>query len=81
MPKDGTVFTEPADYFVYALRQLYHDRNSKKTEWCRPILNSSNGEGFGAIMNRKQIRQSITYLPYMDIACSGTATVRQARRN
>jgi len=65
VPKDSTIFTEPADYFVYALRQLYQNRKSKKTEWCRPILNSAHGEGFGAIMSRKQIRQSIVYLPFM----------------
>jgi hypothetical protein len=55
----------PADYFVYALRQLYQDRNSKKTEWCNPILNSGNGEGSGAVMKRAEIRQSIIYLPFM----------------
>src|ERR1700741_740607 len=65
VPKDSTIFTQPADYFVYALRQLYQNRHSKKAEWCRPILKSSNGEGFGAAMTRKQIRQSMIYLPFM----------------
>lgn len=65
VPKNSTAFTEPADYFVYALRQLYQDAGSKKTEWCRPILNSGNGEGFGAVMTRNQIRQSIIHLPFM----------------
>jgi hypothetical protein len=65
VPKDTTIFTQPADYFVYALRQLYQDRHSKKTQWCRPILKSGNGEGLGAVMMRKQIRQSIISLPFM----------------
>jgi len=65
VPKDSTIFTQSADYFVYALRQLYQHRHSKKTEWCRPILKSGNGEGFGAVMTRKQIRQSMIYLPFM----------------
>jgi hypothetical protein len=63
VPKDSTVLTQPADYFVYALRQLYQDRNSRKTEWCRPILGSGNGEGFGAVMKRHEIRASMMQLP------------------
>jgi len=65
--KNSTTLTQPADYFVYALRQLYHDRHSKKTEWCRPILKSGNGQGIGAVMTRKQIRQTIVELPYRAI--------------
>jgi hypothetical protein len=67
VPKNSTTLTQPADYFVYALRQLYHDRHSKKTEWCRPILKSGNGQGIGAVMTRKQIRQTIVELPYRAI--------------
>jgi hypothetical protein len=64
VPKNSTTLTQPADYFVYALRQLYHDRHSKKTEWCKPILTSGNGQGIGAVMTRKLIRQTIVELPY-----------------
>jgi len=64
VPKDSTTHTQPADYFVYALRQLYHDRRSKKTEWCKPILDSGKGQGIGAVMTREQIRQTIVELPY-----------------
>jgi len=64
VPKDSTMLTQPADYFVYALRQLYQDRYSKKTEWCKPILDSGNGHGVGAIMTRRQIRQTIVELSY-----------------
>ena len=65
--KDSTILTQPADYFVYALRQLYQDKNSKKTEWCKPILNSGGKEGIGAIMKRSEIRQSVIGLPFMAI--------------
>jgi hypothetical protein len=64
VPKDSTTCTQPADYFVYALRQLYQDRHSQKTEWCKPILDSGNGQGIGAVMTRKQIRQTVVELPY-----------------
>jgi hypothetical protein len=67
VPKDSTILTQPADYFVYALRQLYQDKNSKKTEWCRPILNSGDKQGIGAIMKRSEIRQSVIGLPFMAI--------------
>ena len=64
VPKDSTILTQPADYFVYALRQLYQDKRSKKTEWCKPILDSGGGQGVGAVMARKQVRQTIIELPY-----------------
>jgi hypothetical protein len=65
VPKDSTIFTQPADYFVYALRQAYQDKKSKKTEWCSPILNSGKGTGIGAIMKRSEIRESMVRLPFM----------------
>src|SRR2546422_542443 len=65
--KDSTILTQPADYFVYALRQLYQDKNSKKVEWCKPILGSGNGQGIGGIMKRREMRQSIIQLPFMAI--------------
>lgn len=65
VPKNSTILTQPADYFFYALRHLYQDKSSKKTKWCRPILESGGGEGIGAVMNRKQVRQSMIQLPFM----------------
>lgn len=67
LSKDVTTQTQVADYFVYALLQVYQDKNSLKTKWCRPILDSGCGQGVGAVMTRKQIRQSIMQLPYRAI--------------
>lgn len=52
-----TIRMHQADYLVYGLLQLYRDKNSCKTHWCRPIF--GNYTGIGAIMTRAQVRQSI----------------------
>jgi hypothetical protein len=57
VPK-GSLFLEQADYFAYALLQLYRDKESKKTAWCRSIMGDMNG--VGAILTRKQIRFIVT---------------------
>jgi hypothetical protein len=44
VPK-GFSFLEQADYFAYALLQLYRDKESKKTAWCRSIMGDMNGLG------------------------------------
>src|SRR6185369_1267145 len=59
VPHDSTILTDPADYFSYGLLQSWRDKNSKRSQWCQPILNSGNGEGVGAIMRRDQIRKVI----------------------
>jgi hypothetical protein len=59
VPKGSTPLTEPADYFAFALLQLWRDKESVKTQWCRPILDTNNGVGWGAIMNRETVRRSI----------------------
>jgi hypothetical protein len=64
VPKSSTVQTEPADYFCFALRHLYKDKNSKKTQWCRPILDPSGGTAIGAILKRNQIRQVMMETPF-----------------
>jgi len=60
VPKGSTVMTDPADYFVFALRQSYVYPKSKKAQWCKPILQSGKGEGIGVIMKRDMIRNIIT---------------------
>src|SRR6185437_9069940 len=52
VPKGSTILTDPADYFSYALLQLWRDKTSKRTEWCRPILGDSTG--IGKIMRRNE---------------------------
>ncbi len=67
VPKGSTMLTEPADCFVYALRHLYQDKNSKQTQWCKPILDSGDGTGIGAIMEREAMREQMMKVPFMAI--------------
>src|SRR5208282_5731904 len=64
VPKGSTLMTDPADYLAFALREIWTDKTSKKAQWCRPILASGRGEGFGVIMQRETIREVInqTYM-------------------
>lgn len=57
VPKGSTILTDPADYFSYALLQLWRNRESKRAEWCRPIR--GDGTGIGRIMRRNEIRKII----------------------
>ena len=59
VPKGSTLMSDPADYFAYALRELWTDPTSKRTDWCKPILNSNNKEGYGKILYRPEIRKII----------------------
>jgi hypothetical protein len=59
VPKESTPLTQPADYLAHALLQSWRDQTSVKAKWCKPILDAHGGEGFGAIMRRKTIRQVI----------------------
>ena len=59
VPKGSTLMSDPADYFAYALRELWTDPTSKRTDWCKPILNSNNKEGYGKILYRPRIRKII----------------------
>lgn len=74
VPKNTTPLTEPADYLAHALLQLWRDPNSRKTAWCRPILDQHNFQGVGAIMKRDRVREIIR---------SGTSTeaLEEARRS
>jgi hypothetical protein len=58
VPKGSTIMTDPADYLAFALREVWTDKNSKKSEWCRPILKS--GQGIGKIYKRQEIRAAIS---------------------
>lgn len=59
VPKGSTPLTEPADYFCYALLQAWHDKNSLRAQWCKPILEAHNYSGLGAIMRRKKMREVV----------------------
>jgi len=58
VPKGSTIRADPADYLAFALRELWTNPHSKKTEWCRPILRG--GTGIGKIFRREEIRDVIS---------------------
>lgn len=60
VPKGSTLMTDPADYLAFALREVWTDGKSKKADWCRPILTSGSGEGYGVVLTRDKIRRIIT---------------------
>jgi hypothetical protein len=68
VPKGSTIMTDPADYLAFALRELWIDKNSKKTKWCNSILKP--GEGIGRIQRRDEIRNVVTET-YMQAYFSG----------
>jgi hypothetical protein len=58
VPKGSTSRTDPADCLAFALRELWTDPHSKKTEWCKPTL--KGGRGVGKIFTRQEIREAIS---------------------
>jgi hypothetical protein len=58
VPKGYTIRTDPADYLAFALREVWTNKNSRKSDWCRPILKT--GAGIGKIYKRQEIRAAIS---------------------
>jgi hypothetical protein len=58
-PKGSTIRLDPADYFSFALRDVWRNKRSTKAQWCNPILTSCKGEGIGLISKRSDIREQI----------------------
>jgi hypothetical protein len=57
VPKDSTIFTQPADYFAYAVTQIYRDKKSEKSRLCMPICpDGDKSTAIGSVMSRKQVR-------------------------
>jgi hypothetical protein len=57
VPKDSTLLTQPADYFAYAVTQIYRDEHSEKTKLCMPICpDGPKSTAIGAVMTRHQVR-------------------------
>ena len=56
IPKGSSMLTEPADYFAYAIYQYWRDRNSQKSQWCKPILRKYVGYLLAREDVRKQVR-------------------------
>ena len=59
VPKGTSVMTDVADYFAFALHELWTHPCSRKTEWCETILQTGGRRGIGAILNRHQIRSIV----------------------
>ena len=62
VPKGSTCLTEPADYFVYSVAQYYKDKNSRRAQWCLPILRSVDSVSvIGAIMQKEHSRLWVSH--------------------
>ncbi len=59
VPKGSTVMTDPADYLAFATREHCTNPNMKKAKWTRAILEAGDGQAFGRIMTRDEIRSRI----------------------
>lgn len=59
VPKGSTLMTDPADFLAFALREMHARPDSQKAKWCRPII-SGRATGFGATLNREQVRRVVT---------------------
>jgi hypothetical protein len=65
VPKGSTIMTDPADYFAFALRESWANKESKKARWCASIMKSGKGHGIGKIYTRKEIRAQMVILQDM----------------
>ncbi len=59
VPKGSTIMIDPADYFAFALRELWINKDSKKTLWCDPIMKPFDGNAIGFITKRNLIRDMV----------------------
>jgi len=60
VPKDETMLTQPADFFAYAVTQIYRDEASEKAKLCMPIcLDWPNSTAIGKVITRQQARSVI----------------------
>jgi hypothetical protein len=61
VPKDATILTDAADYLAFALHATWTDKESRKAQWCEPLLRSCDhsNRGVGSIMNRRIVREVV----------------------
>jgi hypothetical protein len=59
VPKGSTILTDPSDYFAFAIRQAWTKPASKKAAWSGPILQTGQGQGYGKILDRDEVRPII----------------------
>ena len=71
VPKDSTSLTEPADYLAYALFQLWKDQTSRRSIWCRPILDAHGGKGVGHIWTGDEAREIVLAGPLFGFLSDG----------
>ncbi len=58
--KESTIFFQPADFFAYALTQIYRDTKSEKSKLCMAICpEGEKSKAVGAVMTRNQVRNII----------------------
>jgi hypothetical protein len=57
IPKYSTSLTEPGDYLAYALFQLWKDQTSRRSIWCKPIVDAHKAYAIGHIWKRSETRE------------------------
>ncbi|MGB9407765.1 MAG: hypothetical protein WCA89_09515 [Terracidiphilus sp.] len=71
VPKHSTSLTEPGDYLAYALFQLWKDQTSRRSIWCRPILDAHGGKGVGHIWTRAEASEIVLAGPLFGFLSDG----------
>lgn len=71
VPKLSTSLTEPGDYFAYALFQIWKDQNSRRSLWCRPILDAHDGKGVGHIWTSAEAKEIVLAGPLFGFLSDG----------
>jgi hypothetical protein len=71
VPKSSTSLTEPADYLAYALFQLWKDQTSRRSIWCRPILDAHGGKGVGHIWTSAEAGEIVLAGPLFGFLSDG----------
>jgi hypothetical protein len=71
IPKDSTSLTEPADYLAYALFQIWKNKTSRRSIWCRPILDAHGGKAIGHIWTGDEAREIVLAGPLFPFLLDG----------
>jgi len=82
--KDSTSLTEHADYLAYALFQSWKDKTSRRSLWCRPILDAHGGKAIGHIWTGAEAREIVLAGPLFGFLSDGhelSALTRIAKRD
>jgi len=71
VPKYSTSLTEPGDYLAYALFQLWKDQTSRRSIWCKPILDAHGGRVVGHIWTSAEAKEIVLAGPLFGFLSDG----------